>query len=313
MKSAAVRRLFVGLLLLGVMGLGPLLYAQESPDQETPGQSQALYLPWVQTGAGGTIPPLPTATPTPTPTSVPSPTPAPPVQYSYEVINRFPHDTGAFTQGLVYAREEERDLLYESTGLYGRSSLRRVDLTTGEVLQQRNLESRYFGEGLALRGDRLYQLTWRSGTGFIYDRATFEPVDEFSYSTEGWGLAEDGERLILSDGSSRLYFLDPESLGVTGQITVTSRGQPVTRLNELEVIDGLVWANVWLTDRVVIIDPAHGWVVGEVDFAGLLTPGEASPADVLNGIAYDPAGQRIFVTGKLWPWLFEVAVVPAGE
>ncbi|HQY93088.1 glutaminyl-peptide cyclotransferase [Caldilinea sp.] len=233
-----------------------------------------------------------------------------PALYDYTVVNTFPHDPTAFTQGLVYLD----GILYEGTGLYGRSSLRKVELATGQVLQQHDLNEIYFGEGIALLGDQIYQLTWKNGVGFIYDRETFEEKGQFSYATEGWGLTHDGQQLIMSDGTPVIYFLDPATLQETRRITVTAEGQPLAQLNELEYIDGKILANVWQTDLMVRIDPATGIVDGVYDFTGLLAQGQsaanstppAAPPDVLNGIAYDPASGHLFVTGKLWPTLFEV-------
>ncbi len=255
---------------------------------------------------------VPVSTPTitaPTPASSPTPTRdpnAPPQRYTYRVVAVYPHDRAAFTQGLVYHAGE----LYESTGLYGQSSLRRVQLETGEVLQRHDLDTRYFAEGLALVEDRLIQLTWRERTGFVYDRNGFALLAEWSYPTEGWGLTYDGAHLIMSDGSATLRFLDPQTFTVQREVTVTDRGQPVRLLNELEYVNGEVWANVWQTDFVVRIDPQSGTVKGMIDFSGLLSPEDrALPVDVLNGIAYDAQGDRIFVTGKLWPKLFHVEIV----
>ncbi len=231
------------------------------------------------------------------------------VAYEYEVVATYPHDTQAFTQGFVYTRNGDRDAYYESTGLRGRSSLRLVDLKSGRVLRSRQLDARYFGEGLALHDGRLIQLTWQLKTGFIYDAATFEKLSEFRYTTEGWGLTYDAdrERLILSDGSDRLYFYDPKTLRPTDWVAVRDEGRPVERLNELEYIDGKVYANVWQTDRIVIIDPADGNVTGRVDLHGLLDAKDlVNGPDVLNGIAHDAKTGRLFVTGKLWPKVFEI-------
>lgn len=219
-----------------------------------------------------------------------------------------PHDPQAFTQGLDFAD----GVLYEGTGLYGASSLRRVELESGRVLQQHDLDAAYFGEGISVLGDRIYQLTWQNGVGFVYDRESFQPVQQFSYPTEGWGLTHDGEQLILSDGTATLYFLDPATLQETGRVTVTLAGERVTRLNELEYVDGKVLANVWQTDSVLRIDPATGQVDGIYDFTGLLSqaPPFTGTVDVLNGIAFEEQSGRLFVTGKLWPALFEVELVP---
>jgi len=231
--------------------------------------------------------------------------PPSPRYYTYRVVNVYPHDPGAFTQGLVF----EAGQLYESTGLLGRSSLRRVALETGRVLQQHNLGAAYFGEGLALFRGRLFQLTWQNGTGFVYDAQTFELLRTWQYATEGWGLTHDGEHLIMSDGSATLRFLDPDTLDVRRSLQVNDGERLVDMLNELEYVDGEIFANIWLTDWVARIDPVTGHVVGWVDLSGLLTPEERAAADVLNGIAYDAAGRRLFVTGKLWPKLFEIALI----
>jgi glutaminyl-peptide cyclotransferase len=223
----------------------------------------------------------------------------------YQVVRSYPHDPRAFTQGLVYLD----GFLYESTGLEGESSLRRVRLENGEVLQIHRLEKRYFGEGLAAWRDRLIQLTWQTEIGFVYDRETFRPVRTFTYKGEGWGLTHDGSRLIMSDGSSFLRFLDPETFQETGRIQVRDGGRPVENLNELEYVKGEVFANVFQTDRIVRIDPATGRVTRWIDLAGLLTPSEARGVDVLNGIAYDAAKDRLFVTGKWWPRVFEIRII----
>jgi len=230
--------------------------------------------------------------------------------YGYAVVAEFPHDPNAFTQGLVY----EDGVLYEGTGMKGRSSLRRVDLKTGEVLQLYELPDQYFGEGIALFGDKIYQLTWQSHVGFVYDQDTFELLDEFHYPTEGWGLTHDGERLIMSDGTATLHFLDPETLEEIDSIEVYDDQGPVVRLNELEYIDGQVYANIWQTDRIARISPRTGQVTAWIDLSGLLDRDELTqPADVLNGIAYDQENDRLFVTGKLWPKLFEIELVPLPE
>lgn len=237
---------------------------------------------------------------------------AAPRNYGYQIVKSYPHDSAAFTQGLLYLD----GYLYESTGLPGRSSVRKVELESGRVAQQYALLPDYFAEGLTDWGSNLLQLTYQSQTGFVYDRLTLKPKSGFAYSGEGWGLTHDTKRLIMSDGSSSLRFWDPTTFAETERITVRDRGQPVNDLNELEYVRGEIFANVWHTDRIARISPATGNVVGWIDLKGLLKPGEISPSTpmageaVLNGIAYDGSKDRLFVTGKLWPRLFEVKIVP---
>jgi glutamine cyclotransferase len=228
--------------------------------------------------------------------------------YGYSIAARYPHDPDAFTQGLVL----HDDVLFEGTGLRGESSLRRVDLATGTVLQQRELASHLFGEGITVFDDRLLQLTWQAGTGFVYDPDTFTEVGEFSYETEGWGITHDSTWLIMSDGTPNLYFLDPESFEVVSQVVVSDDGMPIANLNELEYVAGYVLANVWKTDRIAVIEPETGQVVSWLDLTGLLTAEERVAADVLNGIAFDADAGRLLVTGKRWPHLFEIDLVAAG-
>ena len=228
----------------------------------------------------------------------------------YEVIASYRHDGDAFTQGLLF-----RDgFLYESTGRNGRSSLRKVRLETGEVVQQRSVEARYFAEGLVDWRNRLIQLTWDTNVAFVYDLGTFALQSTFAYPGEGWGLTHDGKRLIMSDGTPSLRFLDPETFKELGRLPVTDGGSPVDDLNELEFIDGRIYANVWLTDRIAVIDPASGHVTSWIDLAALRPRSLLNPDAVLNGIAYDAAGKRLLVTGKLWPQLFHIrlhATAPA--
>jgi glutamine cyclotransferase/plastocyanin len=245
----------------------------------------------------------PTPTTTTTPTSTPIPTPIP--VYTYEVINEYPHDPGAFTQGLVF----ENGVLFEGTGLYGSSSLRRVALETGEVLQILNLSSTYFGEGITVYWNEIVQLTWKSRVGFVYDKESFEKLSEFNYNSQGWGITHDGESLIMSDGTATLHFLNPETFEETSTVGVYDDDGPVTQLNELEYIQGNVYANVWYTDLIAIIDPQSGQVIGWIDLTGLLKPEDSAGANVLNGIAYDIENDRLFVTGKLWPKLFEIRLI----
>ncbi len=228
------------------------------------------------------------------------------VEYTYTVVNRYPHDPGAFTQGLVYLG----GVFYEGTGQRGASSLRRVEAETGRVLQQHDLAGEYFGEGIAVVDEQIYQLTWQEGVAFLYDRATFDEVERFAYAGEGWGLTYDGARLIMSDGSATLTFRDPATFAPLDTVQVYDEHGPVVRLNELEYIAGEVYANIWQTDLIVRIDPATGRVTGRIDLAGLLSADERQQTDVLNGIAYDAAGDRLFVTGKWWPALFEIRLEP---
>jgi glutaminyl-peptide cyclotransferase len=237
---------------------------------------------------------------------------APPRNYGFQLVKSYPHDPSAFTQGLIYLD----GYLYESTGLPGRSTVRKVELETGRVVQQYALPQEYFAEGLTEWGSTLVQLTYQSHAGFVYDRATLKPKNSFAYTGEGWGLTHDTKRLIMSDGTSSLRFWDPTSFAETGRLTVRDRGQPVNDINELEYVHGEIFANVWHTDRIARVSPATGDVVGWIDLKGLLKPGEISPSmpmageAVLNGIAYDASKDRLFITGKLWPRLFEVKVVP---
>jgi glutamine cyclotransferase len=225
---------------------------------------------------------------------------------AHTVVRSYPHDPQAYTQGLIY-----RDgFLYESTGLNGRSSVRRVRLDTGEVVQQRPVDTRYFGEGMTDWAGSLIQLTWQTNVAFVYNRQTFALENTFTYPGEGWGLTHDGKRLIMSDGTAALRFLAPGTFQELSRVTVTASGRRVDQLNELEFIKGEVWANVYQTDRIAIINPATGRVRAWLDLRGLLPAGSAGH-DVLNGIAYDAAGDRIFVTGKLWPRLFEIRLSPA--
>ena len=234
-------------------------------------------------------------------------TPASAPVYGYHVVHVYPHDRNAFTQGLIYLD----GFLYESTGLEGRSSLRKVKLETGEVLQKTDVPAQYFAEGLTDWKKSLVQLTWKSGVGFVYDLFTFKPQRTFAYGGEGWGLTHDGTQLIQSDGSDSLRFINPETLREIGRTEVKDNGTLIDNLNELEYIKGEIYANIWQQDRIVCIAPKTGKVVRWIDMSNLLTDNDRlTPVDVLNGIAYDPIHDRLFVTGKLWPKLFEIKVVP---
>lgn len=226
---------------------------------------------------------------------------------TYKVVHAFPHDTSAFTQGLVYCDGQ----LYESDGLYGSSSLRMDDLNTGQVLQRIPVPDKYFAEGLTNWGSTLIQLTWQAHVAFVYDRFTFRLLRTIHYPWEGWGLTQNGKNLILSDGTSTLRFLNPETFQVVRRIQVTDHGQSIDQLNELEYIHGEIYANVWRTDRIARISPRTGQVLGWIDLSGILPDVERVNGDaVLNGIAFDAAHNRLFVTGKLWPKIFEIKVVP---
>lgn len=226
------------------------------------------------------------------------------------VVAIYPHDPNAYTQGL----QLDGGALFESTGLEGESTLRRVTLATGAVELARPLDATVFGEGLAIAGDRIVQLTWKDRKAFVYDKATFNLVDTWSYPTEGWGLAFDGTRFILSDGSATLYFRSAENFAELGRVEVRDGNGQVRSLNELEFIDGLIYANIWQSDTIVIIDPADGKVRGRIGLRGLLSEADRTPqTDVLNGIAHDPATGHLLVTGKRWPKLFEIRLEEIGE
>ena len=310
-KRGRQRFLVLGLLLIGLVGGLTACGGEEETPTPTP---QPTATPTVMLTATPT--PAPT-TPPPTVVSVlPTPVAASPLaqpagatipRYGYEIVNVYPHDPAAFTQGLLF----DEGQLYESTGLYGGSSIRRVDLTTGAVLSMTTIPAEYFGEGISIVNDTLYQLTWQEQTGFVYDKKSFALEGRFTYPTEGWGMTFDGEHLIMSDGTARLYFWDPATLATVGTVDVYDDKGPVVRLNELEFIQGEIFANIWQTDLIARIDPATGAVVGWIDLTGLLPAADRTPTtDVLNGIAYLPAGDRLFVTGKNWPKLFEIRLVP---
>lgn len=232
--------------------------------------------------------------------------PAPPHADGYQVVHTYPHDSQAFTQGLIFVDGH----LYESTGLKGKSSLRMVDLSTGGVLQKYDLPAEYFGEGLTDWGSTVIQLTWKEHTGFVYDRFSFSVLRTFHYAGEGWGLTHDETQLILSDGTSYLRFLDPKSFKETRRLRVYDEaGHPIEKLNELEYLRGEIYANIWETDEIVRISPRTGKILGRIDLSGIIDKHTlASPDAVLNGIAYDSIGDRLFITGKLWPKLFEIKV-----
>ena len=229
---------------------------------------------------------------------------------SYRIVHMYPHDANAFTQGLVFVN----GMLYESTGLFGQSSVRMVDLATGRVLQQHDLAAKYFGEGLTDWNGQLIQLTWQSHTGFVYDTFSFRTLRTFTYPWEGWGLTHDSRHLILSDGTAVLHLLDPATFKPVGEIRVTADGKPVLNLNELEYIHGEIYANIWETNRIARISPATGKVMEWIDLSGLRPPAvQQNDNAVLNGIAYDSQHDRLYVTGKLWPTLYEIQLIPAAS
>lgn len=254
-------------------------------------------------GHGGDVAISKAASPKPTQMITPDRVPT----YSYEVIHAYPHDSEAFTQGLVFYQGG----LYESTGLNGSSSIRQVEIETGKVLKKVNVDDAYFAEGLALLNGRLYQLTWQTQKGFVYDLNLSRVPPDFSYTGEGWGLTHDSHSLIMSDGTSHIRFLNPDTFEVKRTITVRDNERDITQINELEYIKGEIYANIWLTDRIARIDPQSGNVNSWINLTGL-TPPEVQPNSgaVLNGIAYDEVSDRLFVTGKLWPKLFEIKVKP---
>lgn len=230
-----------------------------------------------------------------------------PQRLKVKVLSTRPHDPEAFTQGLVL----DGTTMFESTGLNGKSSLREVDPQTGKVRRKVDVPAEYFAEGLALADGRLIQLTWKEEKAFVYDRSDFRKLSEFRYDGEGWGLCSDGTRLVMSDGSDRLTFRDPKTFAVQSIVNVSLAGKPATELNELECVDGAVYANVWQTDDILRIDPKDGRVTAVIDASGLLTSEERQKTDVLNGIAWNPATKTFLITGKLWPRMFEVQFVPA--
>ena len=230
--------------------------------------------------------------------------------YTYIIVNKLPHDFNAFTQGLVYTD----GFLYESTGRRGHSSLRKVNPVDGEVLVYHSLADEYFGEGLTILNEKIYQLTWQSYTGFVYDKSTFQLLEEFYYSTEGWGLTNNGKDLIVSDGTSSIYFLDPVTFERIREIYVTDENGPVKYLNELEYVKGEIFANILSSFMIARINPDNGKVVGYIDLTGILSNEKIDyPIDVMNGIAYDSKTDRLFITGKLWPKVFEIRIIKKAQ
>jgi glutamine cyclotransferase len=296
--AAAIFVLVLILMGLSIVFLGGFLPNDTSPN---PSPTPTPTPTFPQTSST----PKPTATPTPTSTETPTTTPSTAPIYSYQIINTYPHDTSAFTEGLIFIN----GALFESTGGFGASYLKRVDLQTGNMLQQTQLSSEYFGEGLASVNGSLVQLTWLNHVGFVYDDGTLGLLGNFSYGREGWGLTYDGSRLIASDGSSNLYFFDPLTYQTMGQVSVKDGNTPVTNLNELEYINGDVYANVWHTQKIAIINPQTGQVKAWIDLTGIYQTPTDNPEAVLNGIAYDQNTGRLFVTGKDWPNLYEIRIV----
>ena len=277
------------LLALGAAAIGAVAACGDDTSGEAGGTALPPGLPQI-TGDPGPPPAVPFSPTTPV--------------YGVRAVQSWPHDPQAFTQGLLV----HDGTLYESTGMEGRSSVRQVELETGRVLRRTDTPAQYFGEGIAVVGDRLYQLTWKSEKGFVYDAGSLALADSFAYRGEGWALTTDDSLLYMSDGSSRIRVVDPDGFREVRTIAVTENGSAVYYLNELEWVDGEIWANVWMTQWIARIDPATGNVVGWVDLRGLLTPEEARGVDVTNGIAWDRAGDRLLVTGKFWPKLVQVAV-----
>jgi glutamine cyclotransferase len=249
--------------------------------------------------------PSPSSKPTPTQTLSPTPTPTQqkPLIYTYSIVHTYPHDISAFTEGLVF----QDGSLFESTGMFAYSSLRRVDLASGEVLQQTVLDSQYFGEGIAVVNDTIVQLTWRNHVGFVYGKDNFTLLRTFIYQTEGWGITFNGTHLIMSDGSPNLYFLDPATFAVVGQVSVRDGKTPIMNINELEYVNGDLYANIWMDAKIAVINPSTGQIKAWIDLSGLHS--ESNIDDVLNGIAYDQQTGRLFVTGKNWPSLYEIKLV----
>ncbi len=228
--------------------------------------------------------------------------------YTFKIINTFSHDSLAFTQGLIYVDS----VFYEGTGLYGHSGIRVVDPASGTVMRQSGLDQNYFGEGITLYGNKIYQLTWLNEVAFVYEPDNLNnSVKQYSYTGEGWGLTHNGRELIMSNGSSTICFRDPETFDIIRSIEVSDNGAPVENLNELEFVEGLIYANIWYSDIIVMISPTDGRVVGKIDLSGLLPSNY--DANVLNGIAWDEEGRRLFVTGKLWPFLYEIELIKTGE
>lgn len=281
---------------IGTTGRGIQTYTYRLPETKT-GNNLVKVISWYAEGKQGIVSTYIRVKPDKAPQT-----------YTWKVLNTFPHDPKAYTQGLVY-----RDgFMYEGTGQYGESTLRKTDIATGKILSILGIDSQLFGEGITIYKDKIYQITWRSRKGFIYDLNTFSLQSTFTYNTEGWGITTIGDKLVMSDGSNKLYHIAPSTFNVIKEVEVYDHRGAVTRLNELEYIDGLVWANVWMTDRIVAINPETGAVVGEMNLTNLLPARDKARLDdtddVLNGIAYNPEKKTFYLTGKKWPKLFEVSV-----
>lgn len=278
--AAKISLCFVGCLLLGC-GAGSRAVGSDAA-QAAPGERQSAPPAHAEKGV------------------------APAPLYTYQIKKTYPHDRGAFTQGLVFRDGH----LWESTGQHGTSSLRKVELKSGRVLRSVSLAKEYFGEGMTILKGSVFMLTWQNGEAFVYAQDDFRQLKSYKYVGEGWGLTHDGDSLVMSDGTSQLKFLDPDTFGVRRVLSVTDAGSPVAQLNELEYVRGEIFANVWQDDRIARIDPKTGRVTGWIDLSGLLPESEREEdTDVLNGIAYDESGDRLFVTGKLWPKLYEIRLV----
>jgi glutaminyl-peptide cyclotransferase len=295
-KSLIIAALFIVAIL--VLSASIIFFVDNS-------KTGSILLPAPTATATSTLNPASTASPEVTPTASPPATPTL-IHYTYTLVNTYPHDPNAFTEGLLYSDGS----LYESTGINGNSSLRCVDLITGNILQEYALPDQYFGEGIAVVNNTILQLTWESQIGFIYDKTTFATLGNFSFSTEGWGLTFDGKHLIMSDGTNNLYFIDPTTFERTGQIQVHDGNTTIVNINELEYINGDVYANIWQTNTIAIINPQTGQVKAWIDLTGITSENNSDPNSVLNGIAYDQNSNRLFVTGKDWPSLYEIKLVP---
>lgn len=282
---------------IGTTGRGIQTYTYRLPETKT-GSNSVKVIAWYPEGKQGIVSTYIRIKPVKAPKT-----------YKWKVINTFPHDPKAYTQGLVY----QDGIMYEGTGQYGESTLRKIDIATGKALSILGIDSQLFGEGITIYKDKIYQITWRSRKGFIYDLNTFSLQSTFTYNTEGWGITTIGDKLIMSDGSNKLYHIAPSTFNVIKEVEVYDHRGAVSRLNELEYIDGLVWANVWMTDRIVAIDPETGAVVGEMNLENLLPARDKvrldDTDDVLNGIAYNPEKKTFYLTGKKWPKMFEVEVL----